>query len=75
VGTRLDIHHVVATLRANDTDVEVSAEYLGVEARLVRAALDYYSEFPVEIDADAAVSTRVAEVERGRWERAQQALR
>jgi uncharacterized protein (DUF433 family) len=75
VGTRLDIHHVVATLRVNDADVDVSAEYLGVEARLVRAALDYYSDFPEEIDADAAVSTKVAEVERARWERARQALR
>jgi uncharacterized protein (DUF433 family) len=75
VGTRLDVHHVVATLRAHEADVGVTAEYLGLDPRHVRAALDYYAEFANEVDADAAVAADVADVERSRWERAQQALR
>jgi uncharacterized protein (DUF433 family) len=75
VGTRLDVHQVVATVRANDADIDAAAEYLGIDARLVRAALDYYAEFADEIDADAAEADRVAEAERARWERVQHALR
>jgi uncharacterized protein (DUF433 family) len=75
VGTRLDVHQVVATLRANDGDVDATAEYLGIDPRLVRAALDYYGEFADEVDADAAVAAHVAETERARWQRAQRAVR
>ena len=75
VGTRLDVHQVVATFRANDGMVDATAEYLGVDPRLVRAALDYYAEFTAEVDADAAEAGRVAETERTRWERLQPVLR
>ena len=75
VGTRLDVHQVVATVRANDADVDAAAEYLGIDPRLVRAALDYYAEFSDEIDADAAEADRVAEAEQARWVRVQHALR
>jgi|GEM_PF-503428 uncharacterized protein (DUF433 family) len=75
VGTRLDVHQVVATVRASDLDVEATAEYLAIDPRLVRAALDYYAEFAEEVDADAAEADRVAETERSRWERMQHALR
>lgn len=74
VGTRLDVHHVVATLRANSGEVDAAAEYLGIDPRLVRSALDYYGEFAAEVDADAAVAAELAETERARWERAQQAI-
>lgn len=74
-GTRLDVHQMVATLRANDGDVDAAAEYLGVDPRLVRAGLDYYAEFTGEVDADAEVAGQFGEAERARWERAQQALR
>lgn len=75
VGTRLDVHQVVATLRASDGDVDAAAEYLSVHPRLVRAAVDYYADFTDEVDADAAVAAQVTKSERARWERAQQALR
>lgn len=75
VGTRLEVHHVVATLRANDGMVDTTAEYLGIDPRLVRAALDYYAEFTDEVDADAAEAGRVAETEQARWERVQHSLR
>lgn len=67
VGTRLDVHQVVATVRANEGLVDAAAEYLGIDPRLVRAALDYYSEFADEVEADAAEAARVAETERERW--------
>jgi len=75
VGTRLDVHQVVATVRANDADVDAAADYLGIDGRLVRAALDYYAEFTDEVDADAADADRVAATERARWEHVQHALR
>ena len=75
VGTRLEVHHVVSTLRANGGDVDATADYLSIDPRLVRAALDYYAEFADEVDADAAVAAQVAEGERARWERAQHAVR
>ena len=75
VGTRLDVHQVVATVRANDVSVDATADYLGIDPRLVRAALDYYAEFADEVDADAAEADRAAETERARWERVHHALR
>lgn len=75
VGTRLDVHQVISTLRANGGEVSAAADYLGIDPRLVRSALDYYGEFADEIDADGTVAAEVAEAERARWERAQQALR
>lgn len=75
VGTRLDVHQVVATVRANDVSVDATADYLGIDPRLVRAALDYYAEFTEEVDADAAEADRVADTERARWERVHHALR
>jgi uncharacterized protein (DUF433 family) len=75
VGTRLEVHQVVATVRANDSEVDATAEYLGIDARLVRAALDYYADFTDEVDADAVEADRLAETERASWERVQHGLR
>lgn len=74
VGTRLYVHQVMSTLRASDNDIDAAAEYLGVAPRLVRAALDYYAEFPDDVDHDAALAQRVATDERARWDRQQRAL-
>lgn len=73
-GTRLYVHQVIATLRAGDGDVAEAAGYLGLTARQVSAALDYYADFRDEIDGDAAVAQRVEDAERDRWERQQRAL-
>ena len=74
VGSRLYVHQVVATLRASDGDVGEAADYLGLTARQVRAALDYYADYRVEVDEDAAVAQRIEATERDRWERQQRAL-
>jgi len=73
-GTRLYVHQVVATVKANHRSVDDAASYLGVPARLIRAALDYYGEFSDEIDADAEAARRAEDDERGRSERRQRAL-
>ncbi|MEX2658300.1 MAG: hypothetical protein WD232_01285 [Acidimicrobiales bacterium] len=74
VGTRLYVHQVVATARGCDGSVDETAEYLGVEPRLVRGALDYYADFREEVDADLAAAQHVEDEERARWERQQRAL-
>lgn len=74
VGTRLHVHQVISTLRGNDGDLDATAEDFGVPAQLVRAALDYYADFPDEIDSDAAVAADIERAERERWERQQRAI-
>jgi uncharacterized protein (DUF433 family) len=74
VGTRLAVHQVVATVRAERSDVDAAADYLAIEPSLVRAAVDYYADFRDEVDADAAFADRVANDERARWERRERAL-
>lgn len=74
IGTRLYVHQVVATVRAGHGNIEEAASYLGVAPRLVRAAVEYYSEFADEIDADAAFAATIEQSERARWERGQRAL-
>lgn len=73
-GTRLYVHQAVATLREENGSVRDTAEYLGVAPRFVQAALEYYADFPDEVDADAAAAERAAEAERERWERQQRAF-
>lgn len=51
VGTRLDVWQVIATLRANESDVAETAELLAVPESHVRACVAYYADFKEEIDA------------------------
>ncbi len=74
VGTRLYVHQVIATVRASESDIDEAATYLAVTPRLVRAAVEYYAEFIDEVDADAAITSRIELDERARWERQQRAL-
>jgi uncharacterized protein (DUF433 family) len=74
VGTRLYVHHVVSTVRDSGGDLDDAAEYLGIRPQLVRAAVDYYADFPDEVDEDSAVARQVEADERARWERQRQAL-
>ena len=74
VGTRLYVYQIVSTLRASGGEVEAAAEYPGLTPRQVRAALDYYTDFRSEEDADAEAAERVGQAERARWERQQRAF-
>lgn len=74
VGSRLDIHQIVSTLRASDGDIDEAAEYFGLQAPQVRAALAYYADFRDEVDDDAAAAAELEQDERARWERQQEAI-
>jgi uncharacterized protein (DUF433 family) len=73
-GTRLHVFQVVATLREHDGSIDETAAYFDISPRLVRAALDFYADFPEEIEADRDEAELTAETERLRWERQQRAL-
>jgi uncharacterized protein (DUF433 family) len=72
--TRLYVYQIVSTLRACGGDIDQAADYLGLTARQVRAARDYYADFRNEVDADAARAERAEQEERARWERQQRSL-
>jgi uncharacterized protein (DUF433 family) len=74
VGTRLLVRQVVAAVRGHDGDVDSTASYFEVPARLVRAAVSYYAEFAAEVDAEAERAARLEADQRARWEREQTAL-
>jgi len=73
-GTRLDVWQVIATLRAHDGDVELTADYFALTQTQIRACIAYYAEFTTEIDTYAEDELEAAERERARWEREQKAL-
>lgn len=74
LGTRLDLANVIATIRQNDNSVEKAAEYLEIPVEHVDACLRYYVDYKDEIEDWLARSQVIAQRERERWERRQQAL-
>jgi uncharacterized protein (DUF433 family) len=74
LGSRLDVADVISTIRQNNNSVEATASYLEVPIEQVEAALRYYADFKDEVDAWIARTAAIAERERLRWERRQQAL-
>lgn len=74
LGTRLDLANVIATIRQNNNSVEGAAEYLEIPVEHVDACLRYYADYKDEIDAWTEQFRAIAERERERWERRQQAL-
>jgi len=74
LGTRLDVAQVVATVRQNDNSVEEAADYLEIPTPHVEACVRYYADYKDEIDAWMERSNAIAERERERWQRRQQAL-
>jgi uncharacterized protein (DUF433 family) len=61
IGTRLDVWQVMDTVRNSGNSVDEAAEYLGLPAGKVRAAVRYYAANREEIDAFAARATAIAE--------------
>jgi uncharacterized protein (DUF433 family) len=74
LGTRLDVADVVTTIRQNGNSVGEAADYLEVPIAHVEACLHYYADYKDEIDAWIERSHAIAERERERWQRRQQAL-
>lgn len=74
LGTRLDVADVLTTIKQNDNSVEETADYLEIPLEHVDACLGYYADYKDEIDAWIERSHAIAERERERWQRRQQAL-
>ncbi len=73
-GRRLYVWQVVETVRASGGQVEEAAESLGLRPDQVRTALDYYAEYPAEIDELIDANLREADEAQGRWERQRRVL-
>jgi uncharacterized protein (DUF433 family) len=74
LGTRLDVADVVTTIRQNGNSVREAADYLEVPVEHVEACAHYYADYKDEIDAWIERSHAIAERERKRWQRRQQAF-
>jgi uncharacterized protein (DUF433 family) len=73
-GTRLDVAQVITTIRQNSNSVEEVAKLLEIPAAHVDACVRYYADHKDEIDTWIERVTALAERERARWQRQQQAL-
>lgn len=74
LGTRLDVARIVETLRQNENSIQETAEYLDISAAQVETAVRYYADYKDEIDEWIEQSRTIAERERERWRRQQEAL-
>jgi uncharacterized protein (DUF433 family) len=74
LGTRLDVADVITTIKQNNNSVQETAEYLEIPLEHVDACLNYYADYKDEIDAWIEQARLLAERERERFERRQQAL-
>jgi uncharacterized protein (DUF433 family) len=74
LGSRLGVADVIATIRQNENSVEQAAQYLEIPAEQVDAALRYYTDYKDEIDTWIERTQAIAERERARLRRQQEAL-
>jgi uncharacterized protein (DUF433 family) len=74
LGTRLDVADIITTIRQNGNSVEEAAGYLEIPPEHAEACLRYYADYKEEIDAWIERARAIAERERERWQRRQQAL-
>ncbi|MGH2447120.1 MAG: ribbon-helix-helix protein, CopG family [Chloroflexota bacterium] len=68
-GHRLDIWEIIETVRNEDGDLARAAAYLDVAPHLVATALDYYADYPAEIDDWIARNSAIAEEAESSWRR------
>ncbi|MGF1661268.1 MAG: hypothetical protein ACFCVG_02145 [Kineosporiaceae bacterium] len=71
MGTRLDVHRVIETVRGEGGDIAAAARYFQVDVAWIRAAVDHYAVFGDEIDEYLADEARFAAREQALWGRAQ----
>ena len=76
VAGSLDVWEIIEELRQANGPVDPAAvaASLGVDQKVVSAALDYYSQFPEEIDDWIAENEREAERAHAAWLREQSVL-
>jgi uncharacterized protein (DUF433 family) len=73
-GTRLDVWQVIETVRNSGNSVEDAAEYLGLPASRVQAAVTYYAVYRDEIDGIAERERAVADRAEATWRAGQELL-
>jgi uncharacterized protein (DUF433 family) len=73
IGTRLDVWQVIATVRHSRNSIPAAAEYLGVPAAKIQAAVSYYATHREEVDEIAAREAAASERAEAAW-RAGQAI-
>lgn len=73
-GTRLDVWHVVETVRASSGSIEEAAKYLGISSTSVKTCVRYYAEFRDEVDTWGDRMRSIADDEEAAWRREQEAL-
>lgn len=69
-GTRLYVWQVIECLRGERETVESVADAYDIDARLVRAAVQYYADFADEVDRDRDEAAETARLEHERHLRA-----
>jgi len=74
IGTRLDVWQVIDTVRSSGNSADEAAEYLGVPAQKVHAAVRYYASYRDEVDEFAARATAIAERAEAGWRAEQEIL-
>ncbi len=74
LGTRLGVADVITTIRQNGNSLEQAADYLEIPVEYVDACVRYYADYKDEIDSWIEHSRAIAQRERERWQRRQQAL-
>jgi uncharacterized protein (DUF433 family) len=74
LGSRLDVADVITTIRQNENSIEQTAGYLEVPVEQVQAAADYYADYREEVDDLIERSRALADRERDRQRRQQEAL-
>lgn len=73
-GHRLLVADVIASVRANESDTELTARSLEVSVDKVRAAIRYYAEHREEIDAEVRRAEEAFDREAERQRREHEAL-
>lgn len=73
-GTRLDVAHVIETVKASQNSVREAADYLAIPEPWVHACVRYYADFPDEVDDWLERLHEVSQREEDAWRRTQAAL-
>jgi uncharacterized protein (DUF433 family) len=69
MGHRIDVRHVVETVREEGGDLERAANYFRIPIGLVRSAMEYYADHRDEVDQWIAREHEYAAEAEQRWRR------
>ena len=74
LGSGLDVADIVTTIRQNKNSIPAAAEYLEIPVEQVEAAAQYYADYKDEVEAWIRQSEEIANRERERFVRQQEAF-